>query len=88
MLKTIGLPAYTYRVRSLDFLDRGEDDSQAFKMEEVSNLPFKEKYLISIEEIVDNPQELNLTIRLKEYGEYWRQRVRNNDTLSAVYKID
>lgn len=86
MSKTIGLPAYTYRVRSLDFLTDSKGGN--ISLEDISNYPFQDKYLVSVEEIGDTEAELNLTIRLKEYAEVWRSGVRNTDTLSAVYKID
>lgn len=86
MARAIGLPAYTYRVTNLDFLDSGDDDTR-LKIEDIKDRPFQET-LITIEGQEDTETELNITIRMKEYSEFWRSGVRNIDTLSAVYKIE
>jgi hypothetical protein len=88
MSKNIGLPAYTYRVKSLNFLTNGNDEDNSVNLFNIQNHPFNEKYLVTIEEVYEDELELSLTIRLKEYGEYWRYGERNIDTLSAVYKIN
>ena len=48
MTKSIGLPAYTYKVNHLNFLTEAES---AVSIENVNNMPFQDKYLISIEDI-------------------------------------
>lgn len=50
-------------------------------------MPFQDKYLISIEDIENGDSMLKLTVRLKEYSDYWRRGERCLDTLSAVYRI-
>ena len=50
-------------------------------------MPFQDKYLISIEDIEQGDSMLKLTVRLKEYSDYWRRGERCLDTLSAVYRI-
>ncbi|WP_205418622.1 hypothetical protein [Paraliobacillus sediminis] len=95
MSKTIGLPAYTYKLKGLDFLLEDENqendlsETEVIDFNNVLNYPFKGKYLFTIEEVSDTSTELNMTIRLKEYAEVWRSGgVRNIDTLTAVYKIN
>ena len=36
-------------------------------------MPFQDKYLISIEDIENGDSMLKLTVRLKEYSDYWRR---------------
>ncbi|MGX5553059.1 hypothetical protein [Bacillus cereus] len=86
MARTIGLPAYTYRVTNLNFLNSTEDETR-LRLEDIEDRPFQEN-LITIEGIEENETELKLTMRMKEYAGYWRLGVRNTDTLSAVYKIE
>ncbi|EOP81031.1 hypothetical protein IGM_05757 [Bacillus cereus HuB4-4] len=84
MTKSIGLPAYTYKVNHLNFLTEAES---GISIEGVHNMPFQDKYLISIEDIENGDSMLKLTVRLKEYSDYWRRGERCLDTLSAVYRI-
>ncbi|PFX65025.1 hypothetical protein COL37_31905, partial [Bacillus toyonensis] len=86
MARTIGLPAYTYRVTNLNFLNSTEDETR-LRLEDIEDRPFQEN-LITIEGTEENETELKLTMRMKEYAGYWRLGVRNTDTLSAVYKIE
>ena len=72
------------KVNHLNFLTEAES---GISIEGVHNMPFQDKYLISIEDIENGDSMLKLTVRLKEYSDYWRRGERCLDTLSAVYRI-
>lgn len=90
MSKNVGLPAYTYKINSLDFLEvrENEEENPIRDIQQIKDQPYGDQYLVSAEEVEDSVAELNIIFRLKEYAEVWKNGgIRNRDTLSAVYKI-
>ncbi|MEC5425125.1 hypothetical protein QGM71_16690 [Virgibacillus sp. C22-A2] len=82
MTKQIGLPAYTYKVNNLNFL-------QEHPIREITDFVLFEKFLITIEESSETDQELKMQLRIKEYNERWRHGgVLDRNSLTAVYKIN
>lgn len=87
MSGSVGLPAYTYKVNNLDFLNEEHQSEDKVKLGDVCNRPFQDKFTLTIEDINSSDDLLELTIRLKEYSEIWRTGQRNQDSLTAVYKV-
>ncbi|MEM5665505.1 hypothetical protein AAHB94_24255 [Bacillus toyonensis] len=85
MTRMVGLPAYTYKVRNTDFLNKESDKYVNF--DEIVNITFQNKYVISIENHSNEEETVLLELRVKEYLEQWRRGSRDPLGLSAVYKI-
>jgi len=82
MTKQIGLPAYTYKVNDLNFL---EDHP----IQNIKDYILLEKFSITVEEHSDLERSLNMVLRIKEYNERWRHGgVLDRNSLTAVYKIN
>ncbi|MEH7391499.1 hypothetical protein [Bacillus sp. JJ1474] len=88
MAGSVGLPAYTYKVNSLNFLKEENNGDETVLLSDIKNRPFQDKFTITVESIEETEHLLDLTIRLKEYSEIWRSGVRNLDSLTAVYKVN
>ncbi|MBP3951161.1 hypothetical protein [Bacillus suaedae] len=85
MTKQIGLPAFTYKINSITFLDSlDEKDYNTIK-----DYPFLENFSVSVEEAVDRDDLFTLQLRIKEYKAHWRHGgVLDRNSLTAVYKIN
>ncbi|HGA0701785.1 TPA: hypothetical protein ACIQN5_002700 [Bacillus cereus] len=85
MRKNQGLPAYTYKVANLRFLE-GKGTEEIEKEYKKINTPFKTAYAISVEEIVNEEEFLQFKIRLKEYNNSFITGIKSTENLSAVYR--
>lgn len=85
MTRMVGLPAYTYKVGSIDFLNKESD--KYVKIDEIVNISFQNKYVISIESHSNEDETLSLQLRVKEYLEKYSRGSRDPLGLAAVYKI-
>ncbi|MFS0906669.1 hypothetical protein AB3N02_26975 [Priestia aryabhattai] len=84
MKKSVGLPAYTYRLSNINFID--EVDEHEFRERYNKTFsPYKDIYSISTEVIDFNQGKIELNCRLKEYEASWKTGTMNIDSLSAVY---
>ncbi|MBW4677801.1 MAG: hypothetical protein KME52_28535 [Desmonostoc geniculatum HA4340-LM1] len=83
MRKNKGLPAYTYRVANLNFL-QGLNNDTIMEKYTINNLKFKETFLLSTQLTVEN-DKLQFDFRLKEYDHIWEAGAFNITELTAVY---
>ncbi|MCM3676659.1 hypothetical protein M3699_23135 [Peribacillus simplex] len=84
MKKSVGLPAYTYRLSNINFIDEVNEHEFKEKYNQTYS-PYKEIYSISTEVIDFNHGKIELNCRLKEYEASWKTGTMNIDSLSAVY---
>jgi hypothetical protein len=84
MKRMIGLPAYTYNVKDLNFLN---DKSDQILTEELKaeNHAYGDVFTISITVNNINQERIELSFRIKEYEGSWKTGVRNTESLSAVF---
>ncbi|MFG6179655.1 hypothetical protein ACGTN6_20695, partial [Halomonas sp. THAF12] len=80
-VRQVGLPAYTYKVENLDFLEHNQ-------LENFSDEPFQNKYVIKLETFEEGDYSIFCSLRVKAYGKKWQHKgVYNTDSLTAVYKV-
>ncbi|MGF9911894.1 hypothetical protein ABEX47_04670 [Paenibacillus ehimensis] len=83
MRKSLGLPAYTYKVSNLNFLNNLSDE-QIVSNYSVENVAFRDIYSITTALSISD-RLLAFDIRLKEYESSWLTGVNNVNSLSAVF---
>ncbi|WP_433749369.1 hypothetical protein [Paenibacillus amylolyticus] len=83
MRKSIGLPAYTYKVTNLTFLD-GFSQEKIIENFTVDEHTFKDVYIISTK-TERMGESLEFHFRLKEFESQWLTGVNNLTSLSAVF---
>lgn len=86
MSRTIGYPAYTYKVNIEKMAEGDLEENEYFTSSEPSL--FKNVYQISTENVVQTEKKFNFTLRLKEYNSLKIFGSYDSTSLVGIYKVD
>ncbi|MCM3787889.1 hypothetical protein M3221_05585 [Domibacillus indicus] len=83
MKKKKGLSAYTYNYKNLGKLK--DKELEELKRELIKSYPLDSTYEIVLADIEIEEENIILSIKIKEYGNYWRSGVQDLGSLTAFY---
>lgn len=85
LVRTQGFPAYTYKLNNSKV--EKIPGEEFFVPEDCENYAFKDKYQITIQDIIELEHKIEFELEVKEHNEVWKYGALNSDSLTGLSRV-